>query len=169
MKPYQGKIRNKLLITFISFVIVVVGGSGWFLYYSTRRALENQLGSELAAIAQIAANQISGELLLSLSPGDEQSRTYANLQRKLSSIKNSTGARRLYIFNLQNHSLLDTDPEVAIGREYPQLRFNTSELKRVWQGEPAYSTLFKGTEGDFYQSGFAPIQFDGRIVAAVGM
>ena len=169
MKPYQGKIRNKLLITFISFVIVVVGGSGWFLYYSTRRALENQLGSELAAIAQIAANQISGELLLSLSPGDEQSRTYANLQRKLSSIKNSTGARRLYIFDLQNHSLLDTDPEVAIGREYPQLRFNTSELKRVWQGEPAYSTLFKGTEGDFYQSGFAPIQFDGRIVAAVGM
>jgi hypothetical protein len=95
MKPYQGKIRNKLLITFVFFVIVAVGGSGWFLYYSTRRALENQLGSELAAIAQIAANQISGELLLSLSPGDEQCRTYANLQRLLCSNRNSTGARWL--------------------------------------------------------------------------
>ncbi|MCD6170530.1 MAG: HAMP domain-containing protein [Candidatus Latescibacteria bacterium] len=169
MEPYRGKIRNKLVITFVSFVVVAVVGSGWFLYCSTRRALEKQLGTELAAIAGIAANQINGELLLSLSPGDEQSRTYANLQRKLNSIRGSTGARRLYIFDLQNHSLLDTEPQVAIGREYPQLRFNTSELKRVWQGEPSHSTLFKGTDGNFYQSGFAPIELGGRIVAAVGV
>ena len=36
MGIYKGRIRNKLVITFVLFVTMVIGGSGWFLYRSTK-------------------------------------------------------------------------------------------------------------------------------------
>ncbi|MCK5327082.1 MAG: hypothetical protein KAR36_00645, partial [Candidatus Latescibacteria bacterium] len=105
---YNGRIRNKLVIPFVLFVTVVIGGSGWFLYRSTKRSLEDQLGDKLIVIAQMAATQISGDLVTRLKPGDEESRTYANLIRKLERIKEATGAKRLYVFDPRNRSLLDT-------------------------------------------------------------
>ncbi len=169
MDMYKGRIRNKLVVTFVLFVTIVIGGSGWFLYRSTKRNLENQLGDKLIAIAQISATQISGELVTRLEPGDERSRTYANLTRKLVRIKEATGAEKLYVFDSLNRSLLDTDEQVHIGREYVKLRFDRSELEDVWQGRASHSILFRGNDGNFYKSGFAPIKVKDRVVAAVGV
>ena len=169
MGMYKGRIRNKLVITFVLFVTTVIGGSGWFLYRSTKGSLEGQLGDKLTAIAQMAAIQISGELVTRLKPGDEASRTYANLTRKLERIKKATGAKRLYVFDPQNRSLLDTGEDASIGREYVKLRFDRSELEVVWRGQASHSILFRGSDGAFYKSGFAPIKVKNRAVAAVGV
>jgi len=162
-------IRNKLVITFVSLVIMIIGGSSWFLYYSTRRSLEDQLGEQLIAIARMAAAQIDGEIVINLMPGDEGSRTYANLIGKLKRIKEATGAKRLYVFDRHNRSLLDTDEDARIGREYVELRFRRSELEAVWDGRPSCSILFKGSDGAFYKTGFAPIEVGEEVVAAVGV
>ena len=169
MGMYNGRIRNKLVIPFVLFVTVVIGGSGWFLYRSTKRSLEDQLGDKLIVIAQMAATQISGDLVTRLKPGDEESRTYANLIRKLERIKEATGAKRLYVFDPRNRSLLDTGEDVSIGREYVKLRFDGSELEAVWRGRASHSILFRGSDGAFYKSGFAPIKVKDRVVAAVGV
>ncbi|HID94753.1 MAG TPA: HAMP domain-containing protein [Candidatus Latescibacteria bacterium] len=167
---FKGKIRNKLVITFVLFVSVVVGGSGWFLYYSTKRGLEEELGSKLIAIARVAADQINADLVTRLGPGDEGSRTYANFMAKLEAIRQATGAKKIYVFNRQNLSLIDTDRSIPIGWEYVKLRFEVSELDAVWSGRPSHSVLFRGSDGEFYKTGFAPIRDKGdNIVAAVGV
>ena len=166
---YPGRIGGKLVATFVLFVALLLGGSGWVLYHLTRTGLEDDLGGKLMAIAGIAAQEINPNLLMRLRPGDEGSRTYTNLRRKFLNIQEATGARRLYAFDRQGGSLLDTEAEAVIGRPYVKLKFDRTELEQVWAGEVAHSVLFEGTDGRMYKSGYAPIHSDGEIVAAVGV
>jgi signal transduction histidine kinase len=166
---YKGSIGNKLVITFVLFVTIFVGSTGWFLYRATKNSLDNELGGKLVAIAQAAKTQIDGMSVMQLSPGDEGTLTYANLLNKLKRVKEATNAKRVYIFDRENSSLVDTDPDVSIGTEYIRLRFDRSELESVWRGDSVHTVLFTGDDGIYYKSGYAPIEANGEIVAAVGV
>jgi len=167
--PYKGRIGNKLVITFVLFVTIFVGSSGWFLYRSAKNSLDNELGGRLVAIAQAVTTQIDGVFITQLLPGDEITLTYANILKKLNNVKQATDVKRLYIFNKDNRSLADTDETVPIGAEYVKLRFDRSELESLWNGNSVHTVLFKGEDGTYYKSGYAPIMIDGSVVAAVGV
>ena len=166
---YPGRIGNKLVAIFVLFVAVLIGGSGWVLYHLTRTALEDDLGSTLTAIAGIAAQEINPNLLMRLRPGDEGGRTYTNLRGKLLRMQAATGARRLYAFDREGGSLVDTEPDVPIGRSYVKLKFDRTELTRVWAGQTAHSVLFEGTDARMYKSGYAPVRSGEEIVAVIGV
>jgi len=169
MNKYKGRIGNKLVVTFVLFVTVFVGSTGWFLYRSTKNSLDNELGAKLVAIAQAVTTQIDGTFLHSLTPGDEETLTYRNLLYKLTNVKDTTEVKRLYIFDRDNRSLVDTDTDVPIGTEYIKLRFDKSELESLWVGKSVHTILFKGDDGAYYKSGYAPVMVDGEVVAAVGV
>ncbi len=166
---YRGKIGNKLVVTFVLFVTIFVGATGWFLYGTTKNSLDNELGGKLVAIAQSAATQIYGISVMQLSPGDEETLTYANLLIKLKRVKEATEVKRVYIFDRENRSLVDTDVDIPIGAEYAKLRFDKSELSSLWKGDSVHTVLFMGDDGIYYKSGYAPIKADGEVVAAVGV
>ena len=166
---YKGRIGNKLVITFVLFVTIFVGSSGWFLYRSAKNSLDNELGAKLVAIAQVVTTQIEGIFVTQLLPGDETTLTYANILNKLNNVKQATGVKRLYIFDVNNRSLVDTNENVLIGTEYAKLRFDKSELESLWNGNSVHTVLFKGDDGTYYKSGYAPIMVDGSVVAAVGV
>ena len=83
VRYYKGRIGNKLVITFVLFVTIFVGSTGWFLYRSAKNSLDNELGDKLVAIAQVVTTQIEGVFVTQLSPGDENTLTYANILNKL--------------------------------------------------------------------------------------
>ncbi len=165
---YKGKIGNKLIITFVLFVTIFVGSTGIFLYRSAKNSLDNELGGKLIAIAQSVTTQIDGSFVTQLFPGDENRLIYINLLQKLNKVKQATDVKRIYIFNRDNKSLVDTE-KVPIGTEYVRLRFNRSELENLWNGNCVHTVLFKGEDGNYYKSGYAPIKTDDSIVAAVGV
>ncbi len=167
--PYKGRIRNRLVVTFVLFVTIFVGSTGWFLYRSAKNSLDEELGGKLVAIAQTVTTQIDGLFVTQLSPGDENTLTYANLFNKLNNVKDATKVKRLYIFDTENQSLVDTDESFAIGTEYVRLKFDRSELESLWDGNSVHTVLFKGDDGFFYKSGYAPIKIDDEVVAAVGV
>jgi two-component system, OmpR family, sensor kinase len=169
ISPYKGRIGNKLVITFVLFVTIFVGSTGWFLYRSAKNSLDNELGGKLVAIAQTVTTQIEGIFVTQLLPGDETTLTYANVLKKLNNVKQATGVKRLYIFDKNNRSLVDTDETIPIGTEYSKLRFDKSELQSLWNGNSVHTVLFKGTDGAYYKSGYAPIIVDGAVVSAVGV
>lgn len=166
---YRGKIGNKLVVTFVLFVTIFVGTTGWFLYGITKSNLDSELGSKLVAIAQSTATQIYGMSVMQLSPGDEETLTYANLLIKLKRVKEATDVKRVYIFDRENRSRVDTDADIPIGTEYIKLKFDRSELKSLWNGNSVHTVLFQGDDGVHYKSGYAPIRADGEVVAAVGV
>lgn len=167
---YKGKIGNKLTITFVLFVTLFVGSTGWFLYRSAKNSLDEELGGKLIAIAQSVTTQIDSVFVSQLSAGDEHKLIYTILRQKLNNVKQATDVKRIYIFDRNNKSLVDTDENIPIGKEYVSLRFNRSELESLWNGNCVHTVLFKGEDGNYYKSGYAPIKADdSSIIAAVGV
>jgi signal transduction histidine kinase len=139
----------------------------------TRRDLEAELGTRLAAVAASAATQIRGGTLAELQPGDEEHLLYAATRHKLAEVAAATGVARLYIFDRQFRSRADTDEDVPIGTEYYHAELDRQELARVFQrGEPVSSVLFEGQGGHLYKAGYAPVHAsdkDPGVVLAIGV
>lgn len=166
---YHGKIGNKLVITFVLFVTIFIGTTGWFLYRTAKNSLDDELGGKLIAVAQAVTTQIDARFLMQLQPGDEKTLTYSNILYKLNRVKDATKVKRLYIFDRHSKSLVDTEADIKIGTEYIRLRFDKSELESLWNGNAVHTVLFKGDNNVFYKSGYAPIKINDEVVAAVGV
>ena len=166
---HKGRIGRRLVVTFVVFVFLVVGSTGWILYRLTRNSLERQMSDQLLAIAQLSAAGIDGDAVRHLRSGFEGGNLHARLRAKLVRYRDLVGARRIYVFNQQGQSLLDTAPDVPIGREYTRLRVDREELADVWRGQASHSILFRDKAGVYYQSGYAPVYAGEEVVAAVGV
>lgn len=163
----RGRIGRRLVLTFVVFVMAVVSTTGWVLYDLTRRSLERQMSERLVAVAQLVTEGL--DLVYRLQPGYEGGELQRFLLARIQRARDMVGASRIYVFDRQGRSLLDTEPGVPIGREYVRLKIDRSELEAVWHGHPAHSVLFQGADGAYYMSGYAPIYAGKEVVAAVGV
>lgn len=163
-------ILAKLLGAYLVPAVAIFVGFGLVAHWVAQRALEDELGRRLTALAAAAAAQIADENVALLQPGDEGTRTYRNLQRRLRELAASTGSARIYVFAADRTSRCDTRAGVPIGERYYALDAWQSELRRVFSGTRASSVLFKGRDGVLYKSGFAPLRDDsGHIAFAIGV
>lgn len=165
----RGRIGRRLVLSFVAFVMAVVGAVGWALYNLTARSLETQMSERLVAVAQLVAEGVEGDVVRRLRPGLEEGELYRRLAVRLRRAGDLVAARRIYVFDRQGRSLLDTEPDVPIGREYTRLRIDRAELAQVWMGQPAHSVRFKGLDGRDYKSGYAPVYAGEQVVAGVGV
>ncbi len=163
----KSTIRWKILLLFIAQIIIVLGVTGLYLSWYLRGVLEEELGAKLELAAASLAAQLDGELLLSLRPGDEDSRTFRNFQKRLRENRDATGVARVSVVNRQCHFLVDSEADVPIGGNHIRLEMDKSELNRVWAGHTASSVLFKGKDDTLFKSGYAPLYGDNGIVAAL--
>ena len=67
-------ILAKLLGAYLVPALATFAGFGLVAHYVARRALEDELGRRLNAIAAAAGAQLADENLALLSPGDERTR-----------------------------------------------------------------------------------------------
>lgn len=162
-------IRVRIVLLLILQIVVVFVLGGVYLDWRLQRTLEDELAGKLTAIAGTVVLQLEPEFLLSLAPGDEDTRTYAHLREQLLAIQQSIQLRRIYLFTREGRSLVDTRPDVRLGGDYPFLRYNEVELRTVFAGQPTSSPLFEGEDGQLYKAGFAPLLADGEVVAGVGV
>lgn len=163
-------ILAKLLGAYLVPALATFAGFGLVAHYVARRALEDELGRRLSAVAAATAAQLADENLTLLSPGDEQTRTYRNVQRRLRELASATGAARIYVFAADRTSRCDTRDDIAIGDRYYALDGSQSELRQVFAGNAASSVLFRGRDGALYKSGFAPLRGDASTIPfAVGV
>ena len=167
--PRNFKLRTRIIIAFVAFVVPMISISGLFYYDTARRSLDAALGERLTAVAQATASRFNPLILSTFEPGDENRRNYLSYRRSLLTIKEQTGLRRLYLFNPLGKCLIDTEEGIPIGTPYARLRFQRRELETALAGHAAASVLFRGEDGDWYKSGFAPILDEqGRVAALVG-
>lgn len=165
----KSSIRNRLFLLFVWQIILVLFLAGFYLQWHLGNVLEEELSEKLQAIAAVVASQIETELILELIPGDEGTRNYQNLRRVLLQIQSATGMKRLFIFDPNKRSLLDTEPNTRIGAELPRLKADLAELERVFAGSCASSVLFIGNDGYPYKTGYAPLTLHGQVAGAVAV
>ncbi|MBI2501679.1 MAG: HAMP domain-containing protein [Candidatus Latescibacteria bacterium] len=165
----QGRIGRRLVFSFVLLVMALVGSTGWGLYELTRHSLEQQMGAHLVSVARLVASLPNLDLLRRLKPGSEDFRFYRSMNSRLQRVQEQVGARRIYIFDREGRSLLDTEEKTPIGGQHHDQRIRDRlELARVWEGEAIHSVLFP--DGDtYYMTGYAPVYAGDQIVAAVGV
>ena len=163
------RLRTRLILAYVAFVVPILAVSGFFYYESARRSLDDELGERLIAVAQATATRFYAPIISSFERGDEQGRTYQSYRASLVQIRERTNLKRLFVFDPELRSLLDTQDAVPIGTAYARLRFQQAEIAACLEGAPASSVLFRGEDGAWYKSGFAAIvDSQGRAAAIVG-
>ncbi len=163
------KIGDKLTITFGLLIFSAIFVCGWYLYGQTKRHLDKELGQRLVDIAQAIAIHVNGEIVKQLNPGNETGLTYQNLVSQLNRIKQKTAIGRIYIFDRNHCSLVDTETSIPIRTEYLKLKFDRLELEEAWEKKGVSSVLFLGEDGNYYKSGYAPILVKDEVVAVIGV
>ncbi len=158
-------LRAKNIATFLIPALLTVGLFAWFARFRLRESLDVELGLRLISVARAAVPLLPSDQIDSFAPGDEKIRSYRNLQRKLRRLKKATGVRRIYVFDRDRKSLLDTKA-TPVGQKYVSLSFEASELKAVFSGRPKAGVLFQDKQGRQYKTGFTPL-LEGKDVLAV--
>jgi len=164
-----GRLGRKLVLSFVTLAMVVVGGSGWILYEQTLRSLEEQMSNHLVAEARLLASGMSGDVLLSLRPGHEHGGFYRREVGRLKRSQEHLRARRVYVFDRHGRSLLDTQPRTPVGRPLHLEVRDRRELEQVWQDSAVHTLRFADRGGVDYMTGYAPVLYQDEVVAAVGI
>lgn len=157
LPKFNKKIRNVITLSFLFPVVLLVLLSGLFFHYIAKKTMEEEMGRRLITIANMVSLQAKDWGFTTLSPGDETSRTYTSIKSKLKRLRDSSQVKKIYIFDSNNLSLTDSNDNFPIGSTYYNHALHTNELNLTKQGKSVSSILFKGGDGNYYKSGFAPI------------
>jgi signal transduction histidine kinase len=162
-------IALKLLAVYLVPTVITFAGFSWLVHVSASRSLEDELGRRLVGVAATAATLIDPDELSLLQPGDEQTRTYRNLKRRLDELVAASGMSRIYVFDGDDQSLCDT-ASTPIGERYYALSRSATELRLARNGTPNASVLFRGQDGQSYKSAFAGLHdSEGRDRWVIGV
>ncbi|MCA9561949.1 MAG: HAMP domain-containing histidine kinase [Myxococcales bacterium] len=143
-------------------------------YQATRRGYEDELGQRLSSVAATVAAQLStsrdaGRIarLDPSMPGAVSER----LNQWLEALRQETDARRMFVFNPELVSLLDTEAGVTPGNPLYELEPDRNELGRIVSGDltNAHSVLFSSEDGTRFMNGYAPVYYEGELIAFVGV
>lgn len=166
---FRSRIQNTLLFYYLFPILVIFVLLGAYFYFSTERLLDNELGKRLNTVALFASNQIKPFHLSSLELMDPTNQTATTLKEKFSEIQKKNEIARIFLFNLDDQSLLDTDPAFLPGQTYERNFLHKDEIKKALQGKISPSFLFKNQDGQFMKSSFAPVHDGDKVIAIVGV
>lgn len=163
----------KLLVAFVVPTASFFSLFAFFAYEVQREDLEEELGRRLEDVASIASTRLRGKFLLDLRAGDEEeSLYYSSGLGRLNQIREATGVDRLYVFDREFATRLDT-AGAGIGERQFQAEIDRQELAELFlKGETTSSALFDGLDGRPYKAGYAAIFRSGKkekVVLVVGV
>jgi signal transduction histidine kinase len=154
---FNKKIRNKLILIFLTPTFVIVITFGLINHAISKRGLEQELSKRLIAVAKSASTQLPVDSMLYLEQGDETTRLYKNIFKKLERLKNLNEVKKIYVFNRDNRALVDTDPEINIGYYYAKHELDKNEIADALIGIPRSSVMFQGKDKEYYKTGYATV------------
>jgi signal transduction histidine kinase len=175
MKERRNQIRNKLIVTFILLVTVLVVASAMVWYRvataHVRRETENRLLAVAEAGALVIDPYTTTALLHQVGPRTQQL-AEVNLRAM-----QRLGIREAYVFDRGWRILATTDTlRMDVGAVAPGLENYESEIERVFQGEAIVTAPFGDDAGNVYQSAMVPLvgyvdeaQTQEAIVAVLGV
>lgn len=170
--PPLGRHRlvRRFVLPYALLIVSTLAVSGWLFYDAAQDALDQELTKRLVTVAQTVRSAINPRYLMQMRPGSEGTTLYALLLGDLKRVQQASNASHIYVFDRQHRMLLDSNEHTPVGREYLFVKLDLAELDDVWQGRSAASLLYRGQDGRYYKSGYAPLRNqDGAIVAVVAV
>ncbi len=170
-------IRLKILLGFILIGLLSSLIVGVVTYYITYEHEFSNAQKKLIMIAQLAAQEVDGDMHSQLKEGEEETTNYQTVVNKLRQIKDTSGLEYLYTFAPKNDKKVqfvldtdETDEAAAIGDEYPEEDETLEDsIVKAFEGIPNAATEIYTDKWGTFLSGFVPIKNSkGEVVAVVG-
>ncbi len=168
MRSLRARLNVAFVVPTAAIVIVLVAVG----HVAARQGLEEELEKRLQAVAQVIAVDMSEDIdAVQLSRLDESMhRVRTRFEGQLRDARDSTEVGRIFIFDEDARTLVDTDETVAFGSTQYRARSDRSEVRRTFeQGVATSGPLFQTDQGDYYKVAYAPITYEGETVAVVGV
>jgi signal transduction histidine kinase len=156
---------SALFLAFSATAAPVLVAAGLLLEWQARRALEEELARRVESLAVAVSAAIppeTWELLFSLGPGEEESRTARHVRSRLTRIAEGVGAERMAVWTVRGEILLDTATQLRIGSQAPRAALMQAELTAAAAGGTTSTPLFHTATGRPLKIGMAPIALKGR-------
>lgn len=172
-KTRKLSIRAKIIIVCVILFVTAVFLLGITFVNRSKKDM-TAMGVEQAKIAaRIAANQVDGDVIKALKPGEENSEGYQTQLKKLLKIKEACGVEYMYVIYTDNNKLyysIDTDDRAVgnpvIGQEFEMAH---EDLAHVFAGEEYVDEFIAYTEYGDLISAYEPIyDSTGQVVAVLG-
>jgi PAS domain S-box-containing protein len=160
-------VRKRLILSFSGFLILI-NLAFWAFYYLAKDRLENDLETKLVGVSQVLAQNVRGDALAALDPGDEVTRTYRNIRDNLEHARVAFELNRVLVVDTGGRLFIDSQGVVPIGDRVYVLESMTRELEAAVDGTPATTVVYRGDDGRPYKSAFAPVaNISGEIVGVL--
>ena len=173
MAKWTRSLNTKLVASFVLMMIVISSLSFFYTYGEARSQLNESARDKLMDVTGAMSTQLSGDALVSLIPGEENSSTYLSIVEQMRHMRsNSADIVNLYAMKLVGDNVYfivddSEDGAAAIGQKYSQ-----PELTQIREAltTPSASPTFYSDEFGTYMSGYAPIRdANGTTVAILGV
>jgi len=162
------KIQYILILLFTGLAVLLLITSGYMLHWSMYSSMEKQLGQRLASVAAATGTMFSPEEVdFMRSSRGRTAGTY--FKSRLTRLADAAGADRIFLFDTDLYSILDTDSTIQQDAPLFSLQFYESEIEKVFTGVSNHSILFTGESGTPHMTGFAPLVTDGSIAGGIGV
>jgi len=148
-------LRQRFILVFVGFSILLSAVGGGLAYRSASRALEAELDRRLVQVAGAAADVgLSSQALLALRPGMENEGFFRSEQAKLRQLKRFVD--EAYVFRQDLYALVTTLPTDSIRIQDYLFEFvpHREEIDRAVALGQATSNLFGPFEGRYFKYGF---------------
>ncbi|MEZ4462892.1 MAG: HAMP domain-containing sensor histidine kinase [bacterium] len=164
-------LRTKITGAFLVPTLLIILMYGSLSYFASRQGLEDELGRRLGSIAQtVAAGMNDGVDAEQLERIDaDKTRVITRLREKLVAVQAATGVARVFLFKPNLESVADTRDSVSFGQTLHAQQADRVELERLGATGGTTSVLFRGEDGAFYKTGYAPVLLGAQVVAIVGV
>ena len=169
------RLSDKTTMILLLMILIFAGCSIIYTSNITTVALHDQTREELGNIALIIAQDINGDTVAAIQPGDEQTPDYINLSDKLLRYKKSLPEiESIYIMRRAGSGaafVVDTDTGngkrvASIGEIYPS---PSAEMMNGFEGTSVENDFTTDTWGTTL-SGYSPIRdHSGAVVGLVGV
>lgn len=162
-------LRARLLTANLLTLAVTLCAFGILASWVTRNTLRESLFTRLSAVAAATAAPLThtsaAGRLARLAPDSE--RTRANFDEQLAAVAAETGVRQIRLINGDLQVLADTAGALPFVTAY-DLQVDRIEIARIFAGERARtSVLFYNENQEPVLRGYAPVELDGEVIAAV--
>ena len=115
----------------LMFILTILSLSlvGFILFGTVRIILENQFDQNLIINANYIQESIDISEIQLIEYSGKQNRTFLNYQKELEKLRSKLEIQRIFIFNSDWNSILDTDSSISFNHKYYDLYLDLSELQ----------------------------------------
>ena len=141
-----------LLVTFLSLSLI-----GYLLFWQVSNLLEKQFGENLRNLSFFITESVEPAHLQLIRTMGKRSRSYRTERFNLIKLKEKAGLRRIFIFNENWQSLLDTDSTYFTEQKYFDLYLDQRELSELQSDSVVISDMYEDKAGVFFKRAYTKI------------